>query len=72
MVTDGGGNLSYDFYLDEYNLLIEYQGEFHDGSARIRDKSYLPTQQEHDRRKREYAKQQGINLLEIWYGILII
>ena len=63
----GGGNLSYDFYLDEYNLLIEYQGEFHDGSARMPDKSYLPTQQEHDRRKREYAEQQGIDLLEIWY-----
>ena len=24
-------------------------------------------QQEHDRRKREYAKQNNIDLLEIWY-----
>lgn len=57
LVGDGGGNLSYDFYLKEDNLLIEYQGEFHDGSDRMPDKSYLPTQQEHDRRKREYAEQ---------------
>ena len=30
----GGGLLSYDFYLPDYNLLIEYQGEYHDGTAR--------------------------------------
>jgi hypothetical protein len=29
----GGGNLSYDFYLQKLNILIEYQGEFHDGTA---------------------------------------
>ena len=65
----GGGLLLYDFYLPKHNLLIEYQGEFHDGS--IRD-SYQPPEKkqqqfEHDRRKREYAKQNNIELLEIWY-----
>lgn len=63
----GGGKLSYDFYLPEYNLLIEYQGEFHDGSNGEYTKINLTRQQEHDRRKREYADQNGYELLEIWY-----
>lgn len=63
----GGGNLSYDFYLPEYNLLIEYQGAFHDGSVSYQTEDQLSRQQEHDRRKREYTKENNINLLEIWY-----
>ena len=62
-----GGYLSYDFYLPQYNLLIEYQGEFHDGSADQQTEEEFEIQKEHDRRKREYAKSHGINLLEIWY-----
>lgn len=63
-----GGQLSYDFYLPKYNLLIEFQGEQHEHA-----KSYFggikqfEKQQEHDKRKRDYAKQNNINLLEIWY-----
>lgn len=26
------GKLKFDFYLPTYNFLIEYQGEYHDGS----------------------------------------
>lgn len=66
----GGGLLSYDFYIPKYNLLIEYQGQFHDGDGSKGNyymKKNLKRQQEHDRRKREYAKQHNINLLEIWY-----
>ena len=63
----GGKNLSYDFYLSKYNLLIEYQGEFHDGTARQQTENQFKYQQEHDRRKREYAKDNNIDLLEIWY-----
>jgi hypothetical protein len=65
----GDGLLSYDFYLPQYNLLIEYQG--------IQHEKYIPgfykfrkdfeRQQEHDRRKREYVKNHNIKLLEIWY-----
>jgi len=65
----GKGLLSYDFYLPKYNLLIEYQG--------IQHEKYIPgfhksikdfeKQQEHDRRKKEYAQKHNINLLEIWY-----
>lgn len=68
----GLGNklLLYDFYLPQYNLLIEYQGQFHDGNGNKGNyymKQNLKRQQEHDRRKREYAKNNNINLLEIWY-----
>lgn len=63
----GYGNLSYDFYLPQYNLLIEYQGSFHDGTADLQTSEQFEIQQEHDRRKREYAELHGIKLLEIWY-----
>jgi protein-arginine kinase activator protein McsA len=63
----GRGNLSYDFYLPNINLLIEYQGQFHDGSNGEYTKLNLKNQQEHDRRKREYALKNNIDLLEIWY-----
>ena len=63
------GLLSYDFYLPKYNLLIEYQGQYHDGSIiDNRNKSdALDRQLEHDKRKAEYAKKKKIRLLEIWY-----
>lgn len=63
----GNGDLSYDFYIPEYNLLIEYQGEYHDGNTTNQTKKEFKTQQEHDRRKKEYAKDNNIKLLEIWY-----
>lgn len=61
------GLLSYDFYLEQYNLLIEYQGQYHDGTARNQTKEQFEIQQEHDRRKKEYTKSHNIELLEIWY-----
>lgn len=64
-----GGNLSYDFYLPDYNLLIEYQGEQHERFIKgMHGKiDVFHRQQEHDKRKREYAYENGYNLLEIWY-----
>lgn len=59
--------LSYDFYLPNYNLLIEYQGEYHDGTARNQTEEQFKIQQEYDKRKREYAENNDIKLLEIWY-----
>ena len=61
--------MSYDFYLPQYNLLIEYQGiqheefieEFH------KFKRGFIIQKEHDRRKEKYAKDNNIELLKIWY-----
>lgn len=68
LVGINGGNLSYDFYLPDYNLLIEYQGEQHDKAFNyFGGEEKLKKQQEHDKRKREYAKEHNIELLEIWY-----
>ena len=67
LIGTGGGLLSYDFYLPNSNTLIEYQGEFHDGTAPYQTKAQFEYQKEHDRRKREYAKNNNITLLEIWY-----
>lgn len=67
LIGVGGGNLSYDFYLPHYNLLIEYQGEFHDGTVKMQTDIDLLRQQEHDKRKRQYAQEHNIQLLEIWY-----
>ncbi len=61
------GLLSYDIYVDKQNILIEYQGQFHDGTAFKEDDYKFYRQQEHDRRKRQYAKDHNIKLLEIWY-----
>lgn len=69
----GGKKLSFDFYLHDYNLLVEYQGQQHEnpttfGNMSVEDaRKQFETQQEHDRRKYEYAKTHGINMLEIWY-----
>lgn len=62
-----GHPLSYDFYLKEYNILIEYQGEYHDGSVNFVPMEKVIKSQEYDQIKREYAKSHGIDLLEIWY-----
>lgn len=64
----GGGHLSYDFYLSGYNLLIEFQGGQHDHPVEyFGGEKNFKIQQEHDKRKREYAKLNKIKLLEIWY-----
>jgi hypothetical protein len=64
----GGGLLSYDFYLPTYNLLIEFQGKQHyepiDWFGGFEKFEY---QQEHDKRKRKYAKEHSIELMEIPY-----
>lgn len=67
------GLLSYDFYLPEQNVLIEFQGKQHkypvkfDGKGDIEAEHRFEIQKEHDKRKREYAKLHNINLIEIWY-----
>ncbi len=67
------GSLSYDFYLPNQNLLIEYQGIQHNRPIDFKGKGTqysnwcFSVQKEHDKRKRDYAAENGINLLEIWY-----
>ena len=67
LLSKKGNKLSYDFYLQDYNLLIEYQGEFHDGKASIQTSEEYDTQKLHDKLKKDYANSHGIKLLEIWY-----
>lgn len=63
------GLLSYDFYIPNSNLLIEYQGEYHDGSlvGKCQTEEKFEIQKEHDKKKKEYAESHNIELLEIWY-----
>ena len=64
----GGGLLSYDFYLPSYNLLIEFQGKQHYEPIKwFGGEEKFKYQQEHDKRKREYAKLHNIELMEIPY-----
>lgn len=72
--TRGCRKLFYDFYLQEYNLLIEYQGEQHDRpikySKNMTDaiaQERFNKQKRNDKRKKDYAKDHNIKLLEIWY-----
>lgn len=73
LVGVGNRKLSYDFYLPNYNLLIEFQGEQHEkpvafgGKTKNDAKKAFEKQQEHDKRKRDYAELHNIELLEIWY-----
>lgn len=63
----GGGRLSYDFYLPELNMLIEYQGEYHYGIPKNQTDEQFQKQKQHDILKAQYAHNHGINLLLIPY-----
>lgn len=64
----GNRQLSYDFYLPQYNFLIECQGAQHEHPVEYfgGTKKFV-IQKTHDTRKRRYAHDHNINLLEIWY-----
>lgn len=64
----GGRKLSYDFYLPDYRILIEINGVQHKRPIKYfgGQKNFI-IQQEHDKRKREYAQNNNYKLLEIWY-----
>ena len=62
------GRLSYDFYLPDYNLLIEYQGRQHEMPVSIfGGVEMFIKQQDRDKCKRKFAKDNNIELLEIWH-----
>lgn len=63
--------LSYDFYLPDYNTLIEYQGIQHYEPIKFNGKnnSNFEKQQYHDKLKREYAKSNGYKLIELKYTL---
>lgn len=61
-------HLSFDFYLPDYNLVIEYQGKQHYMPiAHFGGKEKFINQQFKDNFKRQYCKENGIKLLEISY-----
>ena len=67
-------DLSYDFYVPEYNLLIEYNGEQHyklvNWTGELTEEEMrdnLKRQRHHDWLKRKYANKHNINLLVIPY-----
>lgn len=62
--------LSYDFYLPNYNILIEYQGiQHYEECNYFGGKEKFRNQQYHDKLKREYAKNNGYKLLELHYSL---
>lgn len=60
--------LEYDFYIPSRQILIEYQGMQHERPVKhFGGEKQFEKQQKHDMLKREYAKEHGIKLIEIWY-----
>lgn len=63
--------LSYDFYLPDYNTLIEYQGIQHylpktfGGITKEQALDNFHKQQYHDKLKRDYASNNNYNLIEV-------
>lgn len=55
--------LLFDFYLPDYNIVIEYQGEWHYNDYI----NNLKIQQKRDQIKRDYCKEKGIKEIEIPY-----
>lgn len=76
LIGIGGGLLSYDFYLPDFNMLIEYQGEQHYFPFNFKDRKDRDSetaihnyekQVKHDILKKEYAINNNFNFLEIPY-----
>jgi len=67
LVGDRGVSLRYDFYLPSYNLLIEYQGQFHDHTVSYQTDEEFDLRKRYDKYKRDYARTHNIELFEIWY-----
>lgn len=64
----GGFPLTYDFFLPDYNILIEVNGIQHYKQIEFfGGKEKFNKQKEHDYRKQKYAKNHGYDLIEIKY-----
>ena len=60
--------LPFDFYLPDYNLIIEIMGEQHEKPVSLfGGQEGFEKRIEHDRIKREYLKNNHIPILDIWY-----
>lgn len=65
----GGDPLRYDFYLPNFNLLIEFHGRQHKEFTPFfhRTKRDFKRQKTHDKMKMKYAYDNDIDILIIWY-----
>lgn len=62
--------LSYDFYIPSQQLLIEYQGiQHYEPIAHFGGAERFKLQQESDKRKRKYANEHGLLLVEVPYSL---
>lgn len=60
--------LSYDFFILDQNILIEYQGKQHyEPINYFGGEATFKRQQKHDQMKLDYAKEQGYNLITVPY-----
>jgi hypothetical protein len=66
-LSERGNCLRFDFYLPNYNLCIEFQGQHHTGPVNKyrRAKIVHNITVKHDEIKRIYTKQKNIKLIEI-------
>lgn len=60
-------NYRYDFYLPEYNRLIEFDGKQHYIGSGTWDKDTLKERQDRDKEKNQYALNHNIDLIRIPY-----
>ena len=64
------GGLSYDFFIPNSSILIEYQGKQHyQAVEHFGGEKRLEIQEKHDALKRQYAKNHGYPLIEIPYTV---
>lgn len=60
--------LPFDLYLPDYNLIIEIMGEQHERPVELfGGQEGFEKRIVHDKIKRDYLKQNNINILDIWY-----
>ena len=70
LIGVGGGLLSYDFAIKGTNILVEYQGiQHYEAVDYFGGEEQLRIQREHDKRKREYALENGYQLIELNYQL---
>lgn len=65
--SDKDNFLKFDFYLPQYNLCIEFQGEQHYKIIPLFGERKFNETQKYDNKKREYCKVNNINLIEVPY-----
>lgn len=68
-VNLSGNLLRFDFYLEQYNILIEYQGHHHEKPINKYKRAFITHKKtvEHDAIKEIFTQNNKINLIKIYY-----